>query len=80
MVSENISFGFKLIKENLNISYVFVHVYVKVNAPTIKEDSIKKIPRWVGFTIEDKRGSIYDVSMDSFSDIKIFTEKDISNL
>ena len=44
------------------------------------EDYIRQILLWIGFTIEEQRNSIYDDSINSFSDIRIFTEKYISNL
>ena len=41
---------------------------------------IKKILLWIGFTTEDHSDRIYDNSINSFSDISMLTEKDISNL
>ena len=34
----------------------------------------------IGLTIKDQRGSIYNYSMESFSDIRVLTEKYISDL
>ena len=44
------------------------------------EDSIKKILLWIVLTTEEHRNSIYDDSIESLSDIIIFTEKGISDL
>ena len=44
------------------------------------EDSIKQILRLIVFTTKEQRNSIYDDSINSFSDIRMFTETDISDL
>ena len=62
------------------MSYVFLSGDVKVTAPITVDCSIKQILRCIGFTSEEQRNSIYYDSIDSFSDIRMFTEKDISDL
>ena len=57
-----------------------LRVIFKVTAPTIVEYYIKTILQWIGCTAEEYRESIHDNSIDSFSDIIMFTEKYISNL
>ena len=71
-------FGSKELKREK--SYVFVTGGVKVTAPITVEAFIKQIPWWIGFTTEEQRGSSYDDSIDSFSDTRLFTEKDVSDL
>ena len=39
-----------------------------------------KIYDQIGFNAEEQRNSIYDDSIDSFSDIRMFTENNISDL
>ena len=53
---------------------------VKLTAPISEEGYMKKILRWVGFTTEYQRESIYNDSIDYFNDIRMFKEKDISDL
>ena len=55
--------------------YVFFTGDVKLTSPIAEEDYIKKILRRIGFTKEYKRDSFYDDSINSFSDIRMFTEK-----
>ena len=62
------------------MAYVFVKGDVTVTAPITLEDSIKQILRWIGFTTEEQRKRVYDDSIDSFSNIIMFTEKCISDL
>ena len=62
------------------MAYVFVTGGVKVTALITVEDSIKINLRWIVFTTEDQRDSIYDDSINSFSDIMMLTKRDISNL
>ena len=62
------------------MSYVFLSGDVKVTTLITVECSIKQIFRCIGFTSEEQRNSIYYDSIDSFSDIRMFTEKDISDL
>ena len=54
--------------------YVFVTGHVKVTAPTTKGGPIKQILRWIGYNTDSQRESIYDDSIDSFSDIRMLTE------
>ena len=77
MFSADINFWFKRKEKN---GFFFVTGDVKVTAPITVEDYIKQILRWIGFTVEEQRNSIYNDSIDSFSEIIMFTEKDISNL
>ena len=51
-----------------------LRVIFKVTAPTIVEYYIKTILQWIGCTAEEYRESIHDNSIDSFSDIIMFTE------
>ena len=74
-----IYFWFKVIKGG-ELAYVFVKGDVKVNAPITVDDSIKNVLWWIGFTREKQRDRIYYDSIDSFSGIKMLTEKDISYL
>ena len=62
------------------MAYVFVTGDVKVTTTITVEDSIKQILIWIGFTAEEQRNIIYNDSIDYFSDIIMFTEKDIDNL
>ena len=57
------------------MAYGFVTGKVKVTASFTVKYSIKKILRWIGFTTEKESNSIYDDSIDSFSDIIMSTEK-----
>ena len=61
------------------MAYIFVMGDDKVNALIKVEYSINQILIWIVFTTEEQRNSIYDDSIDSFSDIRMFTEEDISN-
>ena len=60
------------------MAYVFVTGDVKVTASIILEDYIKQILWWIGFTTEENSNS-YNYSIDSFSNIIMFTEEDISD-
>ena len=62
------------------MAYVFVTGDGKVAALITVENYIKQILRWISFTIEEQRNRTYEYSIESFSDIKMFTEKDISDL
>ena len=62
------------------MDFVFVTSDIKVTAPITVEDSIKQILRQIGFTTEEQRNKIYDDSINYFSDIRMFTEKDIYDL
>ena len=75
-------FWFKIIKEKKKkkIAYVFVTGDVKVTAPILVEYYIKQILQWIIFTTEEQSNIIYYDSINSFSDIIMFTEKDISDL
>ena len=53
---------------------------VKVTAPITVEDYTKQILRWIGLTEEEQKNIICDDSIDSFSEIRMFTEEYISNL
>ena len=53
--------------------YVFVTGDVKVTSPITEEGSTNQILRRIWFTIEDQMDNIYNNSIESFSDIKIFT-------
>ena len=53
---------------------------VKVTSTITKEDSINQILQWIGLNTEEQRDRFYDGSIDSLSKIRMFTEKDISNL
>ena len=78
MVSADINLWFK-IKEKQWL-FFFVTGDVKVAAPITVDYYIKKILQWIGFDIEEQSNRIYDDSVDCFSDIRMFTEKDISDL
>ena len=56
------------------MAYVFLTGHVKVATLITVEDYIKQILRWIGFTTEEQRNIIYDDSIDSFSDIIMFTK------
>ena len=71
----------EIIKERKeNMAYVSVMGDVKVIVPIKVEDSIRQTLRWIGINTEEHRNSIYDDSIDSFIDIRMFAEKDISDL
>ena len=62
------------------MDYVFVTGDGKVTAPIKYEYYTKKILQWIGFTTKYQRDSIYDDSINSFSGIRTFKIKDISDL
>ena len=62
------------------MAYVFVTCDVKVTATITVENSIKQILRWIVLTKEGQSNSIYDDPTNSFDDIRMFTEKDTSDL
>ena len=62
------------------MAYVFVTGGVKVTALITKEYYMNQILRWIEFITEDQRDIIYDDSINSFGDIKMFKEKYISDL
>ena len=71
----------EIIKERKeNMAYVSVMGDVKVIVPIKVEDSIRQTLRWIGINTEEHRNSIYDDSIDSFIDIRMFAEKYISDL
>ena len=61
------------------MAYAFVTDNDNLNVRTTLEYSIKKIIWLIGFTIEEQRNSNYNYSIYSFSDIRIFTENNISD-
>ena len=62
------------------MAYVFVTGDGKVAAPITVENYIKQILRWISFTIEEQRNRNYDHSIESFSEIRMFKEKYVSDL
>ena len=62
------------------MAFVFVIGDVKVTTPITVGDYIKQILRWIEFTTEEQRNRMFNYSIDSFSDIRMFTGKDISDL
>ena len=54
---------------------VFVTVDVKVDVLINREDSINTILLWIVFQTDNQRESIYENSINFFSDISMFTEK-----
>ena len=64
----------------LKYGLCFVTGDVKFKYPTNKEDYIKQILQWICFQTETKRDIIYDDSINSFIDIRMCTEKYISDL
>ena len=62
------------------MAYVFVTGAVKVNYPITDDDYIKEILKWIGITIEYQSDIIYDDSIKSFSDIRMFKDKYIQDL
>ena len=59
---------------------VFITGDIKVTVPITEEDYIKKILWWIIFTTEEQRKSNNYDSINYFSDIIMFIEKDFSNL
>ena len=57
------------------MAYVFVTGGVKVTALITKEYYMNQILRWIEFITEDQRDIIYDNSINSFGDFKMFKRK-----
>jgi hypothetical protein len=61
-------------------AYIYVQGGTEVVGPVNEEDSIKQMLHWVGFSDNTQKDEISGDSITTFSDIKIYTEKDISDM
>eukprot|EP00957_Ditylum_brightwellii_P185523 14124955-Ditylum_brightwellii.AAC.1 len=61
-------------------TYIYVQGGTEVVGPINEEDSIKQILHWVGFSNNTQKDEISSDSITTFSDSKIYTEKDISDM
>ena len=60
--------------------YVFVTGLLGIPEDITDENTILQLLHWIGFRTENLRGSIVDDAFESFDDLKLLTEKDISSM
>eukprot|EP00957_Ditylum_brightwellii_P083317 6334927-Ditylum_brightwellii.AAC.1 len=61
-------------------AYAYVQGDTEVASPITEESSIKQILYWDGFNNNAQTNKIFGDSITTFSDMKIYTEKDISDM
>ena len=69
-----------LVGAGAGVPYILVDDNVVIADGITEEDSVSQILHWIGFTIDAQREAIQDDAIAKFDDIKVLTEKDVTQL